>query len=105
MPDILSFHVHNAALLECYGALLTESQRAIYGDYYNFDLSLSEVASSRGVSRSAVEDSLKKSTAKLEEFEKKLGYLKKKEELKEKYAKAVKKGDYEELGEYINHGI
>lgn len=60
-------------LLDIYGRLLTKSQREIMEDYYNFNLSLGEISKERNISRTAVQDSLKKSTKKLDDFEKKLG--------------------------------
>ena len=65
-------------LFECYGQLLTKSQREIFDGYYGCDLSLGEIAENRGISRSAVDDSLTKSCAKLEDFEAKLHYYEKK---------------------------
>lgn len=64
-------------LLEIYGNLLTEKQRNLLEDYYNEDLSLSEIAENNLITRQAVRDNLKKGEKKLFEYEEKLGIMKK----------------------------
>jgi predicted DNA-binding protein YlxM (UPF0122 family) len=64
-------------LLETYGSLLTEKQRILLDDYYNRDLSLSEIAENNNITRQAVRDNLKKGEKKLFEYEEKLGIMKK----------------------------
>lgn len=64
-------------LLETYGKLLTEKQYNLLQDYYNSDLSLSEIAENEGITRQAVRDNLKKGEYKLFEYEEKLGVMKK----------------------------
>lgn len=64
-------------LLETYGKLLTEKQYNLLDDYYNRDLSLSEIAENEGITRQAVRDNLKKGENKLFEYEEKLGVMKK----------------------------
>ena len=64
-------------LLETYGKLLTEKQYNLLDDYYNSDLSLSEIAENEGITRQAVRDNLKKGENKLFEYEEKLGIMKK----------------------------
>ena len=59
-------------LYDFYGELLTESQREILEMYYFEDLSLSEIAETRGTSRAAVHDLIRRSEAKLEGYEEKL---------------------------------
>lgn len=60
-------------LIDLYGSLLTRSQYEIMKDYYENDLSLSEISELRGISRTAVSDALKKAQAKLGEAERKIG--------------------------------
>ncbi len=59
-------------LLDLYGELLTSSQRDILNDYYEANLSLSEIAEIRNISRTAVSDALKKGREKLEYYEEKI---------------------------------
>ena len=68
-------------LYEAYQSLLTPSQRQLFEDYYVYDLSLSEIAENRGITRSAASDSLKKGLAKMRSYEKKLRLLARKDEL------------------------
>lgn len=64
-------------LLEIYGNLLTKKQKELLEDYYNEDLSLSEIAENNLITRQAVRDNLKKGEKKLFEYEEKLGIMKK----------------------------
>ena len=68
-------------LFNIYKDFLTYKQIEIVGDYFLADLSLSEIAQSREISRAAVEDAVKKSCAKLDECEEKLHLLEKSEKL------------------------
>ena len=68
--------VEISVLLEIYGKVLTEKQYNLLDDYYNNDLSLSEIAENEGITRQAVRDNLKKGENKLFEFEEKLSIMK-----------------------------
>lgn len=70
-------NVEIALLLDTYGKLLTKKQYFLLNDYYNNDLSLSEIAENEKITRQAVRDNLKKGENKLFEFEEKLGIMKK----------------------------
>ncbi len=63
-------------LLEIYGKLLTEKQSQMLEDYYNHDLSLSEIAENQDITRQAVRDIIKKGENKLFELEEKLSIMK-----------------------------
>jgi hypothetical protein len=63
-------------LNEFYGNLLTKKQYEIIEDYYNNDLSLSEIAENNQITRQAVRDILKKGEKKLFEYEEKLMFMK-----------------------------
>jgi len=63
-------------LLEIYGKLLTEKQSQMLEDYYNHDLSLSEIAENQDITRQAVRDNIKKGENKLFELEEKLSIMK-----------------------------
>ena len=73
--------IRYSELLEIYQELLTPTQKDILIDYFHFDLSLSEIAESRNVSRAAIEDALNKGVKKLEDYESKLCLLDKKEKI------------------------
>ena len=62
-------------LLDFYGELLTEKQKAALELYYNEDLSLAEIAEDMQVSRQGVRAFIKQGEAHLSEFEEKLGML------------------------------
>lgn len=70
-------NVEISMLCETYGKLLTKKQLNILEDYYNQDLSLSEIALNNNITRQAVRDILKKGEKKLFEYEKKLKIMKK----------------------------
>ncbi len=63
-------------LSQLYGKLLTEKQFEFIDDYYNNDLSLSEIAENNNITRQAVRDILKKGEKKLFEYEEKLMFMK-----------------------------
>ena len=56
-------------LLNVYKDILSLSQHEILEDYFEYDLSITEIAENRNISRAAVEDALKKGTLKLESLE------------------------------------
>lgn len=57
-------------LFDVYGKLLTEKQREIFSSYFDYDLSLSEIAESQGTTRQNVYDAVRKVKEKLDEYEK-----------------------------------
>ena len=64
-------------LCQIYGKLLTKKQLEILTDYYNNDLSLSEIAENNQITRQAVRDIIKKGENKLFELEEKLLFMEK----------------------------
>ena len=56
--------------------MLTATQREITDLYFNYDLSLGEIAEQKGVSRQSVSDCLQKCRKQLETYEAKLGFVK-----------------------------
>ncbi|MBR5990367.1 MAG: sigma-70 family RNA polymerase sigma factor [Bacilli bacterium] len=95
-------------LFDSYGELLTKTQQDLFKEYYLYDLSLSEIAEDRGISRSSVNDTLKKAIAKLEELESKVKLIKIKKSLQKRIEKLEKANENEKeealdsLKEYIN---
>ncbi|MBQ4563919.1 MAG: YlxM family DNA-binding protein [Lachnospiraceae bacterium] len=64
--------VEQTLLYDFYGELLTEHQRQIYEDVVFNDLSLSEVAEERGISRQGVHDMIRRCNKQLADYEEKL---------------------------------
>ena len=79
-------NVEMGMLLDIYGSMLTKKQYELLNDYYNNDLSLSEIAENENITRQAVRDNLKKGEKKLFEFEEKLKVMKKQLDQEEKIA-------------------
>ena len=77
MKDDLEF----LRLWDTYSPLLTAKQREMTDLYFNYDLSLGEIAEQRGVSRQSVSDCLQKCRKQLEDYEQKLGFLQTLDEL------------------------
>ena len=69
--------VEVSILIEIYENILTNKQLDILDNYYNMDLSLSEIAQNNEITRQAVRDIIKKGERKLFEFEEKLQIMKK----------------------------
>ena len=69
--------VEVSILCQIYGKLLTNKQYEFIDDYYNNDLSLSEIAENNNITRQAVRDIIKKGESKLFEYEEKLLIMKK----------------------------
>ena len=68
-------NVKISILLDIYGKLLTEKQYKLLDDYYNKDLSLSEIAENEKITRQAVRDNLLKGENNLLEYDEKLNLL------------------------------
>lgn len=74
-------------LFAIYGDLLSLKQYQIFSDYYQENLSLSELAENLNISRNAVYDALKKAEKSLMYYEEKLHLYAKNEELEQKIDK------------------
>ena len=72
MKDDLTF----LRLWDLYSPLLTQTQREITDLYFNYDLSLAEIAEQKGVSRQSVSDCLHKCRKQLEAYDEKLHFTK-----------------------------
>ena len=64
-------------LWDAYRGLLTPTQQEITDMYFNLDLTLSEIADEKGITRQGVSECLKTCKKQLEEYEEKLGFVKK----------------------------
>ena len=70
-------------LLDFYGDMLTSKQREAVENYYNDDLSLSEIASNQGITRQGVRDAIKRSEIIMQDMEERLGLVKKFNKMKD----------------------
>lgn len=77
-------NVEISILMDLYSKMLTEKQYSFLDDYYNKDLSLSEMAENYNITRQAVRDNIKKGECKLFELEEKLKIM---EDAKKREAK------------------
>ena len=66
--------LHFLRLWDLYSPLLTATQREITDLYFNYDLSLGEIAEQKGVSRQSVSDCLQKCRKQLESYDEKLKF-------------------------------
>ena len=103
-------NVKVSMLCEVYGNLLTKKQLSILQDYYDKDLSLSEIAQNQEITRQAVRDIIKKGENKLFELEEKLGIMKKTFKQEEKIAiilseltKIQKRSTHKQVAEILTH--
>ena len=78
--------LHFLRLWDLYSPLLTATQREITDLYFNYDLSLGEIAEQKGVSRQSVSDCLQKCRKQLEQYEEKLQLDKALNELSDEYS-------------------
>ena len=76
-------------LLDFYGNLLTEKMRTTLDMYLNDDLSLAEIAAEEDISRQGVHDKVKRGLSQLNEYEDKLGLVKRFLEQKETVKEAI----------------
>lgn len=76
-------------LLDFYGSLLSEKQKACMEAYYYDDLSLVEIADIDSVTKQAVSDLISRSTKKLYEIEEKLKLYKKSKFIQDKLSSIV----------------
>ena len=70
-------NVEISVLCQLYGKALTDTQYEVLRDYYNYDLSLSEIAENKNITRQAVRDIIKKGENKLYELEENISLMKK----------------------------
>ena len=103
-------NVKVSMLCEVYGNLLTKKQLSILQDYYDKDLSLSEIAQNQEITRQEVRDIIKKGENKLFELEEKLGIMKKTFKQEEKIAiilseltKIQKRSTDKQVAEILTH--
>ena len=91
-----------ARLLDAYGALLTERQRAVCRAYYEDDLSLAETSEQEGVSRQAVHEALRAAEEALERFETALGLVARVEALEEVESAPIASTDFSDASDSLD---
>ena len=67
--------VDDIILLDFYGNLLTEKMRNAMELYLNDDLTMAEIAESENISRQGVQDTIRRASLQLHEYEEKLGLV------------------------------
>ena len=82
-----------ALLLDIYGGLLTPRQRDVLDLYYNYDLSLGEIAEMHNISRQGVHDLIKRGEQALYALDEKLNYYRRWAEFEDKIYQAIKELD------------
>ncbi len=70
-------------LCDAYGSLLTEHRREILRDFYDYDLSLAEIAENRGITRQAALYTIRQAENQLKDYESKMGLIEKADRLSE----------------------
>lgn len=95
--DVFEKRTRLNTYFDFYGQLLTQKQRDVFRMYYLNDYSLGEISQELHVSRQGVFDVLKRSEKVLEEYEKKLGLVKRFEEKQGELKDAFKR--LKEIGE------
>lgn len=88
-------------LLHIYESQISSTQKEILENYFVFDLSMSEIAEDRAISKAAVEDAVKKGIKKLEALENDLHLLEKKKEILEKTKELKSKSDDKQIASII----
>lgn len=110
--DKLEKALRYTALYTIYKSQLSSSQQEILNDYFFLDLSISEIAENRKISRAAVEDALSKGMSKLDELEKNLKILERNKRIIEKLEKIKGRSlnvsevlEIEEIEKELDYGI
>ena len=92
--------IAESLLFDYYGELLTKHQIDILDEYFNEDLSMNEIADNYSISKSAVQDLIKRSIKQLQNYEDKLNLIDKDIELN-KILDSMKNEKNELLDKYI----
>ena len=87
-------------MLDYYGDLLTRHQRDILDEYFNEDLSMNEIAENYSVSKSAIQDLIKRSLNQLYDYEKNLKMIEKDHKLND-IMNEMKQEENDLLNKYV----
>ncbi|MBR6232812.1 MAG: hypothetical protein IKQ98_03220 [Erysipelotrichaceae bacterium] len=91
---------YNSLLLDYYGELLTNHQQEILDEYFNEDLSMNEIADNYMISKSAVQDLIKRSLVQLNDYEKALKLIDKDRKL-DRIIEEMKQEENELLNSFV----
>lgn len=103
--DIIK-NVKFGTLNDYYGSLLTEYQSNIIKMYYDYDMSLAEIAEEEGVTRQAIHDIVGRASKKLQIYEEKLGLINKLNQIKSEInviLESIEKKSKEEIANDISN--
>lgn len=90
-----------STLLDYYKNLLSDKQREYLINHFEDDLSLSEIAKNNDVSRQAVHDNIKRGIKLLKDYEEKLGFHEKEQEVYQELLELKKDFKIEKLNNII----
>lgn len=89
--------VEQGLLYDFYGALLNEHQRSVYEAFVYDNLSISEIAADRGISRQGVHDLIKRCDKILSDYESRLHLIEKFVKIKDAVATIEDKAGNDEV--------
>ncbi len=87
--EVMKKKLKISILNQLYGNLLTDKQKECIDDYYNNDLSLTEIAENNNITRQGIRDIIKKGEKRLFEYEEKLKFMNKTLEQEKKIEKIL----------------
>lgn len=93
--------VEYGRLFDLYGGLLSADRQKIMSDYFEFNMTLAEIAQEKNISRQAVLDAIDKSCEKLKEFESVLQIYDKKNALRTDLSELLNLAESKELKEKV----
>ena len=93
--------VYYGKLFSCSGKLLSKDRQELMSAYFEYNMTLAEIAKEKGVSRQAILDGIEKACDKLDNFETNLHLLEKKELFAEELQKIQEQTKEEEIREKV----
>ena len=93
--------VEYGRLFDLYGDLLSADRQKIMSDYFEFNMTLAEIAQEKNISRQAVLDAIDKSCEKLKEFESVLQISAKRNALRADLTELLSLAESKELKEKV----
>lgn len=93
--------VYIGKLLASYRGMLSEDRQKIMSDYFEFNMTLAEIAQEKNISRQAVLDAIDKSCEKLKTLESNLKIVEKKENLQTQLLEIANLSNDKEIKEKV----